>query len=105
MRPWAIANLTPSVNMEMAMMLQSKRSSQRYMVMVRSGRRSMIEEHERVRKCEGLERTEGKCDKYAKRIALPILAWFFSPIAEISVAMIERRAAKSTDPGETRWCE
>lgn len=75
------------------------------MVIVRRGRRSIIEEQERVRKCEGLERTEGKCDKYANRIAFPIRAWFLSPIADISVASIESRAAKSTDPGETRWCE
>ena len=39
----------------------------------------------------------------AKRIVLPILAWFLRPKALVSVAMMESRAAESTDPGETRW--
>jgi hypothetical protein len=60
---------------------------------------------ERVRKCEGLERTLGREDMYAKRIVLPILAWFLRPYADVSVAIIERRAAESTEPGDTRWCE
>lgn len=60
---------------------------------------------DKVRKCEGLERTLGREEIYAKRMVLPILAWFLRPIAEIRVAIMERRAAESTEPGDTRWCE
>jgi len=56
----------------------------------------------RVRKWEGLERILGKEEMYAKRIVFPILAWFLSPSAEVSVASIESKAAESTDPGDTR---
>lgn len=65
----------------------------------------MIVLQERVRKWEGLERRLGSEEMYANLIALPIRAWFLSPSAEISVATMESRAAESTDPGETRWCE
>lgn len=65
----------------------------------------MIALQDKVRKWEGLERMDGRCERYAKRIAFPILAWFLSPNAEMRVAMILNRAAKSTEPGETRSCE
>ena len=64
---------------------------------------SMMELQERVSKWEGLERTLGREEMYANLIVLPILAWFPSPIAEISVARIDSKAAESTEPGETRW--
>lgn len=47
----------------------------------------------------------GSEESIETRIVFPILAWFFRPKADISVAMMERRAAESTDPGETRSCE
>lgn len=64
----------------------------------------MIPEQLSVRKWEGLLRTEGRDCIYAKRIALLIRAWFFSPIAETKVATIANKAAESTLPGETRPC-
>ncbi len=75
------------------------------MVIVRTGRRSITVLQERVRKWEGLERTLGREEMYAKRMVLPILAWFLRPYAEISVATMESKAAESTEPGVTRWCE
>lgn len=47
----------------------------------------------------------GREEMIANLIVLPILAWFLSPIADINVATIERSAAESTEPGDTRWCE
>jgi len=64
----------------------------------------MIVLQESVRKCEGFDRILGREEMYAKRIVLPILAWFFKPYAEVSVATIDSRAAESTEPGDTRWC-
>lgn len=58
-----MASRTPSANMDSAMKLHSKRSSHIYMVMVRRGKRSMMELQERVRKCDGLERTDGRCER------------------------------------------
>lgn len=64
----------------------------------------MVMEQERVRKWEGLERMEGRLEIIAKRIALPTLAWFFRPMPDMRVAIMDKRAAESTDPGETRVC-
>jgi hypothetical protein len=93
------------MNIETAIIVHIRRSSQRYIVMVRRGRRSITRLQERVRKWEGLERMLGREDMIAKRMVLPIRAWFLSPIAEIKVAIMDRRAAESTDPGDTRCCE
>lgn len=60
--------------MLIAMMAQRSLSSQRYIVIVRRGKRSMIVLHDRVRKWEGFERTEGRLEITAKRIVFPILA-------------------------------
>jgi len=73
-RPWAMARWTPRKNIERAIRVQRRRSSQIYRVMVRRGRSSMMVLHERVRKWEGFERMLGSEDIYAKRIVLPIRA-------------------------------
>lgn len=88
--------------MESAMMVQRRRSSQMYKVTERRGRSSIMPEQLRVRKWEGLLRTEGSDWMYAKRIALLMRAWFLRPIADTSVASMAKRAAESTLPGETR---
>lgn len=88
--------------MDMEIMLHRRRSSQRYIVTLIKGSKNIIAEQERVRKCEGLLRTEGREDMYANLIARPILAWFLRPRAEMRVAIMERRAAESTLPGEIR---
>lgn len=63
----------------------------------------MIALQDSVRKWDGLARTLGREEIYAKRMAFPILAWFLSPIADIRVAMIARSAAESTLPGDILW--
>jgi hypothetical protein len=62
----------------------------------------MIAEQLRVRKWAGLPSTEGSDSMYAKRMALPIRAWFLRPMALTSVATMANKAAESTLPGETR---
>ncbi len=74
-------------------------------MIVSKGSRSMTRLHDNVRKWEGLERMLGREEMIANLMVLPIRAWFFRPIADIRVATIERRAAESTEPGDTRWCE
>ena len=64
----------------------------------------MKKEQERVRKCEGLESTDGKELITAMRIAFPIRAWFFSPMADTSVATMQSNAALSILPGLTLSC-
>lgn len=74
-----MASRIPRMNIEMAITAQRSRSSQMYKFIVRRGRRSIIELQERVTKWEGLERTLGREDITAKRMALPMRAWFLRP--------------------------
>lgn len=58
-----MASRIPSRNIESAIMVQRSRSSQINIVIVKRGKRSMMVLHERVRKCEGFERTDGRCER------------------------------------------
>lgn len=67
-------------------------------------------EQDSVRKWDGLLRTcwrgagsaRASLSMAAKRIAFPILAWFFRPTAEMSVDVIARRTVRSREPADTR---
>ena len=75
-----------------------------YSEMESKGRMRRMTEQERVKKCEGLLRTEGNDSMYANRIDLPMRAWFLSPIAETNVEPIANTDVTSTEPVVARSC-
>lgn len=74
--------------------------------MLRKGSTNISTLVDSVRKWDGLDSTLGREEMYVNLIALPILAWFFKPNADMSVAMIEAPAATSmalADTASSSW--
>jgi hypothetical protein len=88
--------------MEKATENERVRSSHTYIWMLSRGKISRSDEHDNVRKCDGLLSTEGRLAIALSLMTLPMRAWFFNKIAETRVETTPHKAARSMLPADTR---